>query len=147
MFTGEHIHSVDEKGRLTIPAKFRVALAEGCYISRGFGPINHLLIYTKADFEIVAAKANRFSLTDTKSLDLWLWFFGQAHEDLPDSQGRVMVPQFLRQHAGLDGEVRVVGIGRYIAVWSASAWAEKQKDLNDPAKAAERFATLDLSTG
>ncbi|MBI3764532.1 MAG: division/cell wall cluster transcriptional repressor MraZ [Chloroflexi bacterium] len=147
MFTGEHAHSIDDKGRLTIPARFRAALAEGCYISRGFGHINHLLIYAKADFEAVAAKADKFSLTDPKSLDLWLWFYGQALEDVPDGQGRIMVPQFLREHAGLNGEVRIVGIGRYIAVWSGAAWAEKQKDLNDPAKTAERFASLDLSTG
>ncbi len=145
MFIGEYSHSIDEKGRLTIPARFRAALAEGCYISRGFD--KHLIIYTKEDFNILSARAGKLSLTNPQHRDLWRMFYGAAHDDTPDGQGRIQVPQFLRDYAGLDGDVRIIGIGQFIEVWAASAWGEKQQQLNDPAANAERFASLDLSTG
>ena len=145
MFTGEHTHNIDDKGRLTIPARFRAALAEGCYVSRGFD--QNLLVYTKADFEAISARASRKSLTDPANRDLWRMFYGAAHEDTPDGQGRIMIPQYLRDYAGLDGEVRIVGIGQFVEVWAAEAWADKQKELNNPAANAARFAALDLSTG
>ena len=145
MFIGEYSHSIDDKGRLTIPARFRAPLAEGCFISRGFD--KHLIIYTRSDFQVLSAKASRLSLTNLQHRDLWRMFYGAAHEDTPDNQGRVQVPQFLRDYAGLDGEVRLVGVGQFVEVWAAGAWNEKQQQLNDPATNAERFATLDLSTG
>lgn len=145
MFTGEHSHSIDDKGRLTIPAKFRAALAEGCFVSRGFD--RHLIIYTKADFETLSAKASKLSLTNLQARNLWRMFYGAAHEDTPDGQGRIQVPQYLRDYAGLNAEVRIIGVGEFIEIWAANAWAEKQKELNDPEANAERFASLDLSTG
>ena len=144
MFIGEYSHTIDDKGRLTIPARFRAPLAEGCFISRGFD--QHLIIYTRSDFQVLSAKASRLSLTNLQHRDLWRMFYGAAHEDTPDNQGRIQVPQFLRDYAGLDGEVRLIGIGQFVEVWSARAWNQKQQQLNDPASNAERFATLDLST-
>jgi MraZ protein len=73
-------------------------------------------------------------------------FYGAAAEGVPDNQGRIQVPQFLRDYGGLTGEVRLIGVGQFIEVWAADAWLEKQNQLNDPAANAERFATLDLST-
>jgi MraZ protein len=145
MFVGEYSHSIDDKGRLTIPSKFRAPLAEGCFTSRGFD--RNLLIYTKSDFELLSAKASKLSLTNPEHRDLWRLFYGAAHEDTPDGQGRIQVPQFLREYASLDGEIRVVGVGQFIEVWSASLWAEKVQQLNDPATNGDRFASLDLSTG
>jgi MraZ protein len=145
MFTGEHSHSIDEKGRLTIPAKFRAELAEGCFVARGFD--KHLIIYTKADFETLSTKASKLSLTNLQARNLWRMFYGAAHEDTPDGQGRIQVPQYLRDYADLNAEVRIIGVGEFIEIWAASAWAEKQKELNDPEANAERFASLDLSTG
>jgi MraZ protein len=144
MFIGEYSHTIDDKGRLTIPARFRAALAEGCFVSRGFD--KHLIIYTRSDFQVLSAKASRLSLTNLQHRDLWRMFYGAAHEDTPDSQGRIQVPQFLRDYAGLGGDVLLVGVGQFIEVWSASGWSDKQAQLNDPAANAERFATLDLST-
>lgn len=145
MFVGEYSHSVDDKGRLTVPSKFRAPLAEGCFVSRGFD--RNLIIYTKSDFELIAGKASRLSLTNPEHRDLWRVFYGAAHEDTPDGQGRVQIPQFLRDYAGLDGDVRLVGVGQFIEVWAAPAWAEKLQSLNNSAANAERFASLDLSTG
>jgi MraZ protein len=144
MFIGEYSHSIDDKGRLTIPARFRAALAEGCFVSRGFD--KHLIVYTRADFEVLSNKARKLSLTNLEHRDLWRMFYGAAHEDSPDNQGRIQVPQFLRDYAGLEGEVRIVGVGQFIEVWAAAAWNDKQQQLNDPATNADRFASLDLST-
>ena len=145
MFVGEYSHSVDDKGRLTIPSKFRAPLAEGCFVSRGFD--RNLIIYTKSDFDLLSSKASQLSLTNPQHRDLWRLFYGAAHEDTPDGQGRIQVPQYLRDYAGLDGEVRIIGVGQFVEVWAIGSWAEKQNQLNDPAANAERFASLDLSTG
>jgi len=145
MFLGEYIHTLDDKGRLTIPAKFREQLDEGAIITRGFE--KYLLIYTAATFERLNAVAQNLSPTDPENRALLRFTFANAGDAEPDKQGRVLIPPFLREYGGIIDECVVVGVGQYIEVWSKSGWAEQQTALNNPDLNAKRFAALDLATG
>lgn len=143
MFSGEYAHSIDEKGRLTIPAKFRAELAMGGMITRGFD--QNLLVYPQEYWNAITDVASHLSLTKPEDRLLSRVIYAGATECQPDGQGRVIVPQYLRDYAGIGTEVVVVGIGKYIEVWSAEAWRGQLTIINDPVANAERFASLDLA--
>ena len=143
MFLGQYQHNLDEKGRLTIPAKFRDALAEGAYLTQGFD--RNLRLLTEADFEIMAEQIGRLSMTDPAIRQLRRLIFATASEVQLDRIGRTLVPQFLREFAGLENEAVIVGVGEAVEIWSPEAWAEQEGLLQDADANAQRFAELDLS--
>ena len=143
MFLGQFQHNLDEKGRLTIPAKFRDALAEGAYLTQGL--TGTCACITEADFEIMAEKISRLSMTDPAIRQLRRLIFATASEVQLDRIGRTLVPQFLREFAGLETEAVIVGVGEAIEIWSPEAWAEQEGLLQDADANAQRFAELDLS--
>ena len=143
MFLGRYHHNLDEKGRLTIPAKFREVLADGAFLTQGFD--RNLRLLTEADFEIMAAKINRLSMTDPAIRQLRRLIFATASEVQLDRIGRTLVPQFLREFAGLENEAIIVGVGEAIEIWSPQIWAEQEHLLQDADANAQRFAELDLS--
>ena len=143
MFLGQFYHSLDEKGRLTIPAKFRDAFIEGAYLTQGFD--RNLRLITEANFEIMAEKINRLSMTDPSIRQLRRLIFATASEVQLDRIGRTLIPQFLREFAGLENEAVIVGVGEAVEIWSPEAWAEQSTQLQDFEANAQRFAELDLS--
>jgi MraZ protein len=144
MFLGEFTHAIDDKGRLTIPAKFREELASGAVITRGFE--KYLLIYTSEAFTRLTVRAKSLSPTDPENRALLRLAFSGASEAALDKQGRAHIPPFLRTYADLNGECVVVGVGDYIEVWNKTEWEEQLKVVNDPSMNAKRFAALDFST-
>ncbi len=145
MFLGEFQHAIDDKGRLTIPAKFREELAGGAVVTRGFE--KYLLLYTTESFTRLTVRAKNLSPTDPENRALLRLAFSGASEAALDKQGRIHVPPFLRTYAGLTGECVIVGVGDYIEIWSRDGWDEQLKVVNDPEVNARRFATLNLATG
>jgi MraZ protein len=143
MFLGQYHHNLDEKGRLTVPAKFRDALMEGAYLTQGFD--RNLRLLTEFDFNLLAEKINRLSMTDPSIRQLRRLIFANASEVQLDRLGRTLIPQFLREFAGLETEAVVVGVGEAIEIWSPEAWAAQEDDLQDADANAARFAELDLS--
>jgi MraZ protein len=143
MFLGRYHHNLDEKGRLTIPAKFREAFAEGAFLTQGFD--RNLRLLTEADFEVMAAQINHLSMTDPAIRQLRRLIFATASEVQLDRIGRTLVPQFLREFAGLDNEAIIVGVGEAIEIWSPEVWAEQESLLLDAEANAQKFAELDLS--
>jgi MraZ protein len=143
MFLGQYHHNLDEKGRLTIPAKFRDALAEGAFLTQGFD--RNLRLITEADFEVMSEKINRLSMTDPSIRQLRRLIFATASEVQLDRIGRTLIPQFLRDFAGLENEAIIVGVGEAIEIWSPAAWADQENLLQDADANAQRFAELDLS--
>jgi MraZ protein len=143
MFLGQYHHNLDEKGRLTIPAKFRDALAEGAYLTQGFD--RNLRLITETDFEIMSEKINRLSMTDPAIRQLRRLIFATASEVQLDRIGRTLIPQFLRDFAGLESEAIIVGVGEAIEIWSPEAWEDQESLLQDADANAQRFAELDLS--
>jgi MraZ protein len=145
MFMGEYTHSLDDKGRLTIPARFREELAYGAVLTRGYD--RYLLLYTSEAFKRITARAETLTPTNPENRALLRLTFSGAAEVVPDRQGRIVVPPYLREYAGIDSECVVVGVGHFVEVWSKDGWNEQLQKLNDPAINAARFSTLNLAPG
>ncbi len=145
MFMGEYSHALDDKGRLTIPAKFREELAYGAVLTRGYD--RSLLLYTADAFKRISERAQALSFTDPENRALMRLTYAGASEAVPDRQGRILVPPFLREYAGITGECVIVGVGHAIEVWSQEGWAQQLQMLNDPSVNAQRFARLNLAPG
>jgi len=145
MFLGQYRHSLDEKGRLTIPARFRAELATGAYVTQGYE--RNLLVYTTSSFEFLAAQANTLSTTDPAAREVRRVIFGRASGVSLDSAGRILIPSFLREYAGLNSEAEVVGAGVYFEIWSPKAWTEVLVSVTDAERNAQRFSDFDLSVG
>ncbi len=144
MFLGQFRHKFDAKGRLSVPAQFRAALADGAVLTRGFE--NNLMLLTQDGFQAIWEYLAAMSLTDPLARALRRLIFAQAAQVSLDSAGRILVPPFLREAVGLDGEVVVVGAGDYIELWPVADWEAQMDLLTDPQTNAERFAALSVST-
>jgi MraZ protein len=144
MFLGQYTHSIDAKGRLIIPVKFRPLLAQGAYVVRGFDP--NLVVYTTDTFQLLSRQANATSATDPEARAMRRFIFGSAQDVSLDSAGRILIPGFLRQYAHLDGETVLVGAGQYFEIWNAELWEKELARVADPELSAGRFATFSLAT-
>jgi MraZ protein len=125
MFLGEAEHSLDAKGRVILPAKYRDQLAKGAYIVKGRGGC--LCIYTPEEFEVVATTVREQSKRGETELQAARTFFAGAEQIAPDKQGRVAVPGHLRTYAGLDREVVVAGVFSRIEIWDRRRWRERDQ--------------------
>ena len=143
MFLGEYLHAIDEKSRLTIPAKFRDELAKGSVVTRGFE--KNIIIYTSDSFGKLIKRSQTLNPTDPETRALHRLIFSGASEAAPDKSGRILIPPFLRTYADLEDEVYVVGVGEHIEVWSKNGWSEQLNSMNDPAVNSRRFTALNLA--
>jgi MraZ protein len=144
MFLGQYTHSVDNKGRLTIPVRFREYLADGAIISQGFE--RNLMVLTTSAFEQMSERVNGMSMTDPIARQLRRLIFATADRAELDRSGRILIPQFLREITGLEGEAVIVGAGEYFEVWSPEAWLPLAEDLQDTDVNAGRFTELEISS-
>lgn len=144
MFLGQYQHTLDDKNRLTVPARFRELLAEGAFVTQGFD--RNLMVLTTRAFEQVYERLNAMNMADPAARLLRRLILGNAYQLEIDKSGRVLLPQNLREFASLDGEVVLVGQGDYFEVWSPQAWQEQQQKLADAEANAQRFTALNLST-
>ena len=141
MFLGRYEHTIDSKGRLAVPARYRAALERGLVITRGIDRC--LTIYPLAAWEALAEKVNALPLADANARALRRLFFAEAADATLDGQGRIVVPTALRAYAGLEEQATVVGMNTSIEVWSPARWAEQAALLEgDGADLAERLAGL-----
>ena len=143
MFLGQFQHAIDEKGRLMIPARFRELLKAGAYVTQGFDRC--LMVMTEAYFKEVYERVNAMNLADPTARLLRRLIFANAYPIEVDKVGRALLPQNLRQFAGLDGEAIVAGQGEYFEVWTPSAWEEQVKQIQDTEANNQRFSALNLS--
>ena len=130
MFTGEYRHSVDDKGRLAVPSRFRAQLEVGTVVSRWIDGC--LAIHTRAGWEDLAARVADLPLTDPAARLFQRSIFAGAHETELDRQGRVLVPAFLREEADLAAEVVVIGARDHAEIWSPARWATYRRAMDDP---------------
>ena len=145
MFLGQFNHNLDTKGRLTIPARFRELLEGGAYVTQGFDA--NLMVLTAPTFEFISQRVNMMSITDPTARELKRLLFSTASFVEPDKNGRILLPQFLRDVAGIDGEAVVVGVGQYFEIWAPEPWNQQINVLMDTEANAQRFAALNLSPG
>lgn len=143
MFIGEFRHTVDEKGRLSIPVKFRVPMAEGAVVTRGLD--RSLFFYSKREWETLAAKIAALPLgqADTRAFSR-LMLAGAMEVDV-DKSGRILLPDYLREYAGIKKDVVLVGLYNRVEIWDEETWktysTQTEADGND---IAERIAGLGL---
>jgi MraZ protein len=124
VFLGTHHPRLDDKGRLTLPAKFREGLAGGIVLTKGQD--RSLVVWPTAEFADYAARIREASRSDAKARAYSRVFFSTAFDQVPDRQGRVTIPPALRDYAGLgdDRDCVVVGNHDTVEIWNASAWDE-----------------------
>lgn len=120
MFLGTFTPRLDEKGRLILPAKFRDELAGGLVITRG--QERCLYVFSEREFESMHDRIRQAPMTSKHARDYLRVFLSGAHPEHPDKQSRVTIPQNLREYAGLDREVAVIGAGSRAEIWDAEAW-------------------------
>lgn len=120
MFLGTFTPKLDEKGRLILPAKFRDDLAEGLVITRG--QERCLYVFGESEFAQMHERIREAPITSKQGRDYLRVFLSGAHAETPDKQGRVTVPPALRQYAGLDRDLAVIGAGSRAEIWDAEAW-------------------------
>ncbi len=143
MFLGQFEHTIDDKGRLIIPARYRELLENGAYVTQGFE--ENLMVMTPEYFATISDNVNHMSLTDPKARQLKRLFFSTAEKVEVDKVGRVLIPQRLRDLFGLSGQVMLVGMGDFFEIWSTAQWAKQTENLSDAAANESRFAAFDIT--
>ena len=131
---GTHIHNIDEKGRLAIPSKMRMELGEPFYITCLTGDC--LSVYSKDEWEKFAGKLNAIPLSDIKAQRNVRLIFSNACKCEPDKQGRVLLPQLLREKVGIEKEVVMIGASNRAEIWAKEKWLiylEKETGEKDDA--------------
>lgn len=133
MFLGEYQHSLDAKGRVILPSRYRARFAEGLVLTKG--QVGCLYVYPREEYDRVAQ-----DLIASNRPDVARVFFSGSSEDVPDGQGRVVIPETLRRYASLDRDVTVVGNGHRMEIWDRSRFEqhrgtaeEEYSAMNDPA--------------
>ncbi len=120
MFLGEYEHSLDNKGRLVMPAKFRDALDGGCVVTQG--QENCLYVFPLEQWEEEVARVSRLPRTDRRARNYARSFFAGASDQTLDKQGRIQLTDKQRRFAGLQKDVTIVGVAERIELWATPAW-------------------------
>lgn len=143
MFYGEYQHSVDVKGRVIVPSKFRDGLGEKFILTKGLD--NCLFAYSSEEWANLEAKLRSLPFTDKDVRAFVRFFFAGATECEVDKQGRVLIPQNLREYAGLDKDVYIIGVSTRVEVWDKNKWENYSGDENMSAgNIAEKMAMLGI---
>lgn len=124
-FMGTYQNNVDPKGRVSIPVKYRDALGERFYVTKGFDSC--IDIYTVEEWEKFAEKLHKLSVTKRDMRDFVRFIFGNATEVELDKQGRILLPAMLRETVGIEKEVIVMGVGNKVEIWDKAKWDERQQ--------------------
>ncbi len=144
MFLNQYQHSFDDKGRLTIPSKFRELPADGAFVVQGLD--RNLMVLPPPVFQILYDRLMAMSLTDPTARLLRRIILGNALQVVPDGVGRILLQPNLKEFASLKENVVFVGQGDYFEIWSPELWKEQEVQVSDAGTNAQRFAALDLKT-
>lgn len=137
MFIGEYNHSIDEKGRLAIPAKFREELGKGAVVTRGLD--NCLFVYTFEEWKKLAEKLAALPISQANTRAFARLMLAGAMDCEMDKQGRIVLPEYLRKFATMNKKVVIAGLFNRLEIWDEAAWSKykttTEKDSNDIAEA------------
>ena len=124
MFYGEHEHTIDKKGRLIIPSKFREAFkeydVEKFYITRGLDKC--LFMFTENEWKTQESKFRSIPFTKSEARKFNRMYFAGASQIECDKQGRILIPKYLKDYAAIKRDVMIVGVSSRIEIWSREAW-------------------------
>ena len=143
MFIGEYQHTIDPKGRVIMPAKFREELGEKFVVTKGLDSC--LFVYPNEEWDNLEQKLRTLPLTSKEARSFIRFFFAGAAECEVDKQGRILVPSNLREHAGLDKDLSIIGVSTRVEIWNRDAWNAYNDDSSlDQEKIVERMAELGI---
>ena len=120
MFIGEYRYNADAKGRISVPAKFRDELGESFFVTKGLD--QSLFVFPQSEWDKFQEKLQSLPLTNPRARAFSRIFYSGAAEIEMDKQGRMLIPQNLREFAGLEKELLVIGVGSRVEIWSEEAW-------------------------
>ncbi len=144
MFMGEYNHTIDAKGRLIVPVKFREALGDSFVVTQGFDGC--LFAYDNAEWQQFEEKIKQLPLTNKNARQFARFFLAGAAECEVDKQGRILIPSNLREYAGLVKDVVLVGVASHIEIWDKAAYtAAMDSDAMDMDEIAANMESLGLS--
>ena len=126
MLLGTHTPRLDEKGRIILPAKFRDEFSSGLVITRGQDRC--LYVFSQREFETLNERVRQAPIANKNARDFLRSLLSGATDELPDKQGRVTIPAMLREYAGLDRDLAVIGMGNRAEIWDLSVWNQGQAD-------------------
>ncbi|HLG09234.1 MAG TPA: division/cell wall cluster transcriptional repressor MraZ [Gaiellaceae bacterium] len=139
MFYGKHEHTVDEKNRLTLPAKFRDALAGGVVLARGID--QNIDVYPRESWDASVSRIADLDSLTREAREMKRYVFAGAAVSELDRQGRVLLPPHLAEHAGLGKDVLVAGVHDHIEIWDRAGWSAHLKTVEGSVRdVAERAA-------
>ncbi|HEY4497119.1 MAG TPA: division/cell wall cluster transcriptional repressor MraZ [Candidatus Paceibacterota bacterium] len=143
MFIGEFKHNIDTKGRVAIPAKFRIKVSGGAIITRG---LDHcLFVFTIKDWETLAQKLVALPLAQANSRAFVRLMLSGASDVELDSQGRILIPDYLRKYAGLNKETKITGVYNRMEIWDSESWQRyKTKTEGSSEEIAEKLGELGI---
>lgn len=143
MFLGTYEHTLDDKGRLTIPVRYREFINDGAYITKGFD--TNLMVMSVASFLHFSEEISKKSVTDLNARLLKRMIFGRAEKVELDRAGRILIPAFLREAVNLKSNTMIVGANTYFEIWSPELWIAQNEKMNDLiAQDAQFFQNFDL---
>jgi len=141
MFIGEYHHSLDAKGRMAVPAKFRKPLQRGAVVTKGLD--NCLVIYPRVEWEALAAKLSALPLSQANTRAFSRLMLAGAMDVETDKQGRLMIPEYLRTYGELGKKVVIAGLYNRLEIWSESKWnAYRSKTEKASNEIAEQLGSL-----
>jgi MraZ protein len=136
MFIGEYNYSVDAKGRVAIPAKFRVSLSKGAVVTRGLD--NCLFVYSRTEWTALAEKLSSLPISQANTRAFSRLMLAGAMDVKIDKQGRIMLPDYLKQYAGVKKKAVIAGLYNRLEIWDEDKWqtykTKTEKDSNDIAE-------------
>ncbi|SHE38958.1 MraZ protein [Caldanaerobius fijiensis DSM 17918] len=135
MFFGEYQHTMDPKGRVILPSKFREELGDSFIITKGLDEC--LFVYSKSEWERIEQKLRELPLNRKDARAFMRFFFAGASQCEVDKQGRVLIPQNLREYASLKKDLMIIGVSTRVEIWSLEKW---QKYINDTGALFEEIA-------
>ncbi len=140
---GEYLHTVDNKGRIILPAKLRDELGESFILTKGLD--NCLFVYGKEEWAILENKLKQLPLAKPEARAFVRFFFAGAAEAECDKQGRVLLPVNLREYAKLDKDAVVIGVSNRVEIWSKDAWDKYNEEVSPAVtQIAEELADLGI---
>ena len=143
MFYGEYQHSVDPKGRVIVPSKFREGLGEKFILTKGLD--NCLFAYSSDEWSNLETKIKSLPFTDKDVRAFARFFFAGACECELDKQGRILIPQNLREYAGLEKDISIIGVSTRVEIWDKNKWENYSGDENVSSDSiAEKMAMLGI---
>lgn len=143
MLLGEYRHNFDTKGRVAMPAKFRETLRDGAIVTRGLD--NCLFVFSSRDWETLAGKLTALPLSQANSRAFVRLMLAGAVDVSFDSQGRILIPDYLRTYAGLSKEAVIAGLYNRVEIWDRVRWETyKQKTEAQSEEIAEKLGELGI---